>query len=106
MKILKTLVLFIALPANVSAQVSFTPSQRNLIEKRLTLATTKNSERQIELKALFQEAGCGDKLVEQQVSGAGLQNVICTLPGETGEVIVVGAHFDQAEIGKGIVDNW
>ena len=33
-------------------------------------------------------------------------NVICTLPGSSGEVIVVGAHFDRVDKGDGVADNW
>src|SRR3974390_1145045 len=34
-------------------------------------------------------------------------NVICVLPGETPEVIVVGAHTDKVtKAGDGVVDNW
>jgi len=33
-------------------------------------------------------------------------NLICVLPGETQEVIVVGAHTDHVTVGEGVVDNW
>ncbi|MGZ4822629.1 MAG: M28 family metallopeptidase, partial [Terriglobales bacterium] len=33
-------------------------------------------------------------------------NVICVLPGELPAEIVVGAHFDHADLGEGVVDNW
>jgi Zn-dependent M28 family amino/carboxypeptidase len=33
-------------------------------------------------------------------------NIICTLPGELSSTMVVGAHFDMAERGMGVVDNW
>jgi len=34
-------------------------------------------------------------------------NVICVLPGETQEVIVIGAHTDKVSTaGDGVVDNW
>jgi Zn-dependent M28 family amino/carboxypeptidase len=33
-------------------------------------------------------------------------NVICKLPGESGEAIVVGAHYDKVAQGNGAVDNW
>jgi Zn-dependent M28 family amino/carboxypeptidase len=56
---------------------------------------------------LFQEAGCtGDNLTEQRVKHAQAPNVICTMPGGTSSVILVGAHFDFVDRGQGVVDNW
>ena len=56
---------------------------------------------------MFEEAGCtGDNLTEQRVKHAQAPNVICTLPGNTGSQIIVGAHFDFVDRGKGVVDNW
>jgi Iap family predicted aminopeptidase len=43
---------------------------------------------------------------EQPVKGAKLPNVICVLPGTSGKVIIVGAHFDHVSEGGGVVDNW
>src|SRR6266852_6949657 len=31
---------------------------------------------------------------------------ICVLPGSSGKVIIVGAHFDHVSEGDGVVDNW
>ena len=33
-------------------------------------------------------------------------NVICTLPGQTSSTIIIGGHFDFADEGTGIVDDW
>jgi Zn-dependent M28 family amino/carboxypeptidase len=43
---------------------------------------------------------------EQKVKYSSYSNVICQLPGETQEVIIVGAHFDKVEKGTGAIDNW
>jgi Zn-dependent M28 family amino/carboxypeptidase len=40
------------------------------------------------------------------MKGSRSPNVICTLPGESGAVILTGAHFDFSGRGKGVVDNW
>jgi Zn-dependent M28 family amino/carboxypeptidase len=32
--------------------------------------------------------------------------VICVLPGETDEIILVGGHTDRVRVGDGVVDNW
>ena len=53
---------------------------------------------------MFREAGC--QPTEQPVKGLRQPNIICTLPGTSDSVILVGAHFDHADEGDGIVDNW
>jgi len=59
------------------------------------------------LKELFADAGCNDQhLSEQPVKGSKLPNLICLLPGSSGRVIIVGAHFDRVSEGDGVVDNW
>jgi putative aminopeptidase FrvX len=87
--------------------VQFNLLQPDLIEERLRRYTPENVSRESNLKALFQEAGCaGDRLVEQQIKREKAPNVICTLPGKSDSVILVGAHFDHVRVGDGVVDNW
>jgi Zn-dependent M28 family amino/carboxypeptidase len=77
------------------------------IEHRLQTVEDTNFKRELRLQSLFEEVGCkGDNLVEQHVKHAQAPNVICTLPGDTNSEIVVGAHFDFVDRGKGVVDNW
>jgi len=77
------------------------------IERRLRSFEDTNFKRELKLQSLFEEAGCtGDNLTEQRVKHAQAPNVICTLPGSTDSEIVVGAHFDFVDRGKGVVDNW
>ena len=83
---------------------SFTQLKEDVIEERLEKAAQKNGDREAQLKALFSEAGCGS-LTEQRVP-RWLPNVVCELPGETDSIIIVGAHYDKVEAGKGVVDNW
>ncbi len=80
------------------------PVSSDVLKERLGLASSRNAERKETLIRLFAEAGCLD-VVEQPVKGSRQGNVICTLAGETGATIVVGAHFDKIN-GLGIVDNW
>jgi hypothetical protein len=87
-------------------QIKFLELKQELLQARLERAGIKNVERKNALVAMFQEVGCTDHLVEQPAKGSKLPNVICTLPGETDSIIIVGAHFDQVDEGKGIVDNW
>jgi hypothetical protein len=81
--------------------------QQEVIRERLQQYVKDNPAREIVLKRLFEDAGCrGGCLEEQQVPKAAAPNVICTLPGESDEKIIVGAHFDHVDAGDGVVDNW
>ena len=64
-------------------------------------------DRERTLRDLFTEAGCVDaKLTEQTVKHSKIPNLICTLEGKLDSLIIVGGHFDLAERGGGVVDNW
>jgi hypothetical protein len=92
-------------PDQISVQVKTLPADE--IEKRLQRGDARDPDREKSLKQMFEAAGCaGDRLVEQQVKHQKLPNVICTLPGADDSEIVIGAHFDHVDEGKGIVDNW
>jgi Zn-dependent M28 family amino/carboxypeptidase len=79
----------------------------DVIEGRLLRYQGKDDERRITLTHLFEEVGCKDDRLEvQPVEKADAPNVICTLPGRTEDVIVVGAHFDLVNKGDGVADNW
>lgn len=95
----------LALPQTV--RVEFEAVTPEAVAQRLDRLRSKDIERELELKRMFEEAGCtGDHVQEQIVRRKDPPNVICTLPGTTGSVIIVGAHFDHAEEGKGAVDDW
>jgi len=80
---------------------------REDVERRLKTFQNSNSKREAQLKQLFEEAGCsGDQLTEQPVPHSKQPNLICTLPGETDSIVLVGAHFDFVDRGRGVVDNW
>jgi putative aminopeptidase FrvX len=87
--------------------IRFIQLQQELIESRLRRYTRDNAGRETNLKRAFAEAGCGgERLSEQPVKRQKLPNVICTLPGTSDSVIVIGAHFDHVERGDGVVDDW
>jgi putative aminopeptidase FrvX len=87
--------------------IRFIQVQRDVIESRLRRASKENADRESSLKQIFMEAGCdGERLREQPIKRQKLPNVICTLPGSSDSVIVIGAHFDHVERGEGVVDNW
>jgi hypothetical protein len=97
----------IAARVPVVAQIRFGTVNSEIVEQRLKSYKGNDSEREATVKLLFQSAGCPeDKLTEQPVKGLKQGNVICTLPGNTDSVIVVGAHFDHVDAGDGVVDNW
>ena len=90
------------------AQVQFRKATREVIEAHLKSFSTKNSEREALIRKWFAESGCNDSnLSEQSLERKLPPNVICVLPGETQEIILVGAHTDHVDsFGDGVVDNW
>ncbi len=87
--------------------ISFSTVRRDIVEARLQKYAGNDQQREATLKQLFAEAGCDEKqLSEQPVKGAKPPNVVCVLPGSSGKVIIVGAHFDHVSDGDGVVDNW
>lgn len=88
-----------------SLAVAVVPKAR--VTARLERLPPSNEERQGALGELLLEAGCPEsRLRLQTVPGSSQANVICSLPGESEELIVVGAHFDKVPEGQGAVDNW
>jgi hypothetical protein len=90
------------------AQVHFRLQTHAAVESHLKSFADRNSEREALIRKWFAESGCSDANLSEQALDRKLPpNVICVLPGETQEVIVVGAHTDKVErFGDGVVDNW
>ena len=76
----------------------------DVLNARLQAGVVPAKDRQRVIRQLFADAGC--TLEDQPVVYQGSANVICTLQGRTPATIVVGSHFDFAERGRGIVDDW
>jgi Iap family predicted aminopeptidase len=91
-----------------STNIEIGTVSKPVIEQRLRAFEDTNVKREVRLRELFEEAGCtADRLTEQPVKHAKAPNVICTLAGESeARSIIVGAHFDFVDRGKGVVDNW
>ncbi len=91
-----------------TAQIRFRLQTREVVEEHLKSFSTKNSEREGLIRKWLTEAGCkGENLSEQALDRKFPPNVICVLPGETQEAIVIGAHTDHVDdYGDGVVDNW
>jgi len=81
---------------------------RPVVEKRLKSFVNDNRTREDVIREWLAESGCAKRNLSEQSARADLPpNVICVLPGETQETIVVGAHTDHVtSSGDGVVDNW
>ncbi len=94
--------------SQTSGQISFRLQARDVVEAHLKSFSTKNGEREALIRKWFAESGCKDANLSEQALDRKLPpNVMCVLPGDTQEAIVVGAHTDKVEsFGDGVVDNW
>ena len=79
---------------------------RDLIESRVKSFSRNDTKREVILKNMFVEAGCGEHISEPAVDRVKQPDLVCVLPGHTDHVIIVGAHFDHVDAGDGVVDNW
>ena len=97
--------LSLALP--IAAEVRFELVKPEIVQARLSRYKGNDRQREETLFKTFVEAGCpASNLSEQPVPERKQSNVVCVLPGDTPEEIVVGAHFDHVSAGSGAVDNW
>lgn len=71
----------------------------------MNLVKGNNQEREQTLKKLFEEAGCR-QIGEPEVKGAATPNLTCTLPGTAKASVIIGAHYDKAARGDGVIDDW
>lgn len=92
----------------VSAEpATFVSVDDAVLQARLAAIEHSNADRFAKLKQMFEQSGCnGERLTVEPVKGAKLPNLICTLKGESDEVVLVTAHFDQVGVADGAVDNW
>ncbi len=92
----------------IAAQVHFRLQTREVVEGHLKSFSIKNGEREGLIRRWLAESGCKEANLSEEGLDHGLPpNVICVLPGETQEVIVIGAHTDKVDrLGDGVVDNW
>jgi hypothetical protein len=101
---LRTLLMLGCLVAPAAAQISFNMADRATIEARLKTYGGDNNQREQTIKKMFADVGC--KNISEEAVKHLPPNVICTLPGQTDEIILVGAHTDRVNEGDGVVDNW
>lgn len=79
---------------------------RETVQQRVTDVPLQNPDRKAKVEDLFRQAGCSASISEQTVKSSPLPNAMCLLKGETDQVIIVGAHYDQISPAQGIIDNW
>ncbi len=104
-RLICALLTLFSLAAQTSIEIATV--SKDVIQRNPHAVEDSNLKREQKLHGMFEEAGCtGDQLREQPMKHVKSPNVICTLPGETGSVILVGAHTDFVDRGKGVVDNW
>jgi Zn-dependent M28 family amino/carboxypeptidase len=96
-------VAFVLAACCAAETVSLSLVKREVIEQRLEAGAVTASARQETIRRLFEHVGCATEA--QRVSRKSA-NVICTLPGETASTVVIGGHYDFADRGQGIVDDW
>jgi putative aminopeptidase FrvX len=96
------------LPAGTAfaQQLKFSLMDKTIILERIKQSLPKNQQREEKIKEIFAGAGCGPAMTEQPVKHVSTPNVICRLPGETEDEIIVGAHYDKVSAGTGTIDNW
>ena len=94
--------------AAVQAQtVAYTTMAPAILRERLASPPRNNEEREARLFQMFEDAGCrGERLQRQKLKMSKHSNVICELPGDSDDTVLVGAHLDMAGGGAGVVDNW
>lgn len=105
-KLISATVLTFTATTMFAAGLRFQAVKRETVEQRLSSFSRDDSQREAILKNMFTQAGCGDHLTEEPVKHVKQPNLICELPGQADKVIIVGAHFDHADVGAGVVDNW
>jgi peptidase M28-like protein len=107
MRALMTFWLTALLAFFAQAQFTYDPVSAEIVEARLRDVPHKNQVRHRKLEELFNSVNCdGEQMQNQVIKYSNSPNLICTLPGETDSVIIVGAHFDNQGSGAGVVDNW
>lgn len=88
-------------------KVHFSPAAKNDVLERARTIPDTNEERAAQLRAWFNQQGCsGNDLKEQKVESNAAPNVICRMPGESEDTVVIGAHFDRVTSKLRPIDNW
>lgn len=92
-----------AVPVATALRLS-TPEE---IKDEFAAVPCRNGERLAAAQALFERMGAPASAVSVEKLRGGVENLVVRKEGAGGdELLVVGAHYDIAEVGCGAVDNW
>jgi 8-oxo-dGTP pyrophosphatase MutT (NUDIX family) len=87
--------------------ITFDKVELSVVQQRFGRLRSKNAERAVALREIFEEAGCPpEHWSEIKVRGSKLPNLACTLPGTSARQVIITAHYDQTGGGQGAIDNW
>lgn len=75
------------------------------LKEDLNQVPCKNSERLEAVKRLFQKMGAAENEISAE-KVKGVQNLTVVKKGKTGEIVIIGAHYDKVSSGCGALDNW
>ncbi len=91
--------------SRAESQPKLTLSTPEQIKEDFSSIPCKNEERISAAELLFKKMGAAasEMSIEKH---KGVENLIVKHSGTSPEVIVIGAHYDKADVGCGAVDNW
>src|SRR5215467_769789 len=93
--------------AGLAQRVQFAPVEKSSVLQRMAAVPESDEARAARIKEMFVRAGCGgSSLAEQRVEGENVPNIICRLGTGTGDLVIVGAHYDRVASPERPLDNW
>jgi hypothetical protein len=92
--------------AGQAQKVRFVPKNKAEVLERAREAPGSDEERAAQIRGWFIQAGCAAWLKEQAVTGTSTPNIVCELPGNGRESVIVGARYNAATPGEKTIDNW
>jgi len=95
-----------ACPAGMAQKLEYAPLEKSAVLERTKDVPASDSLRAARMRDLFADAGCNGRFLQEQPSSSGEPNVICRLPGESDETVIVGAHYDASAASQRPFDNW
>lgn len=106
MQVAKSISLLVVVSLACGQTLTWKSVPEDRLTRRISAVPIKNQDRSARLEEMFKEVGCaGERLTRGRVTKH-WNNIVCTLPGTSDEIIVVGAHYDHVDAGEGAIDNW
>lgn len=93
-------------PVFISAQ-SIKIATKEDIELAVNAVPCKSEERLDGVRKQFINAGAhGEDIKIEKFDKDKISNVVVYKKGSTDETVIIGAHYDRADVGCGVIDNW